>query len=456
MVPPPKLATLAPMPAPTRLFNRAYLGLLLTQFFGAMNDNVVKQLLVFAVASGGIWSDKLGAGGQSYPLLCLTVPFIVLSGIAGQLADRFDKQKITLWVKIAEIGIALVAMVGVLLANIWIAMFGLLLLAIQSAFFGPAKYGMIPEIVRDKDLSQANGTINMATNIAVIAGTVIAGPLYAMVDPRGPNLETYRQMRAWFGMPAAEGDTAPVLLAPGLVIMAIAVLGLVVCLLIPRLSPMNPGLKIDWNPFRPYWGALRDMARSSLLLVAIAWAFFYLIGMLALTTITDYTALLEVSQTRTGYLLGILGIAIGIGSVTAGLISGKHIEPRLVPVGAVGMSICFLLLGVTTPTYGGVALQLAGAGFFAGFYIVPLQTLLQHLSPDDERGRFLGTANALSFVASSLAAVIFYLARAGMNLPANRLFLLCAILASVGSGVLIWRLRKLIADPSIRRSAETV
>ena len=125
----------------------------------------------------------------------------------------------------------------------------MLLLAIQSAFFGPAKYGMIPEIVRDEDLSQANGSINMATNIAVIAGTLASGPIYTLLHP------------------ASAGSAAPVAeavpSAPGLALLLVAAIGLAASLFIPRLEAMNPGLKIDWNPFRPYVGAVREMARDA-------------------------------------------------------------------------------------------------------------------------------------------------------------------------------------------------
>jgi MFS family permease len=428
------------MPSPTRLFNRGFVALMFTQFFGAMNDNLLKGVLTFAVAAGGIWANQLGQGGQAYVGLCLTVPFILLSGIAGQLADRTSKQWITLVVKWAEIGIALVGLAAFFWGNIWVALAAMLLLAIQSAFFGPAKYGMIPEIVRDQDLSQANGSMNMATNIAVIAGTLASGPIYTLMHPESAGADAARPLPE--AMPSA----------PGLALLAVAVVGLGASLFIPALKAMNPGLKVDWNPIRPYVGAVRDMARTSLLLVATAWAFFYLIGMLALLVLPDYRDLLKVTPTQASYLLGTLGVAIGIGSVTAGLISGKHIEPRLIPVGAVGMTVFFALLGSLPLHYGTVMALLLGVGMFAGLYIVPLQALLQHLSPPDERGRFLGTANALSFIASTLASLIFLFARSVLQLPSNRVFLICAVLAFAGTGVLIWRMRKLIADPAVRHS----
>ena len=417
------------------LFNRSFISLVFTQFFGAVNDNLLKGVLTFAVASGGVWAGQLGKGGQSYVGLCLTVPFIVLSGFAGQLADRNSKSSITFLVKLAEIGIALVGLAAFLAGNLWLAMATMLLLAIQSAFFGPAKYGMIPELVGDASLSQANGTINMFTNIAVIVGTLLAGPIYSAFQPE----------------PGA--PHAALTWAPGAALIVVALVGFVCCLPLPKLRAMDPGVRLSWNLADTYWTALREMSRGPLLSVALAWSGFYLIGMLALLILPDYRELLGVTPTKASYLLGTLGISIGLGSVGAGLISGKHIEPRLIPVGAVGMTLFFALLGLLPVNYPVVAALLAGAGFFAGFYIVPLQSLLQHLSPADERGRFLGTANALSFVASSLGSLVFLVCRNTFSIPSNRVFLVCAALALIGSGALLWRLRKLIADPSVRRGA---
>ena len=237
---------------------------MLTQFFGAVNDNLLKGVLSFAVAAGGIWANQLGEGGQAYVGLCLTIPFILLSGFAGQLADRTSKQKVTRAVKCAEIGIAMVGLAAFLANNLWVALGAMLLLAIQSSFFGPAKYGMIPELVQEEDLSQANGSINMFTNIAVIVGTLLAGPVYSFfqpeVDPENPGT-LLAEPQAW---------------VPGAAFLVIALLGFASCLFIPRLKAMDPGLKINWNPFGLYLGAMREMAKSALIIVALAWAFFYM------------------------------------------------------------------------------------------------------------------------------------------------------------------------------------
>ncbi len=422
----------------SNLLKRGFLSLLVTQFFGAANDNVLKQVLTLMVATG-LWANKLGPGGQSYVALCLTIPFILLSGFAGQVADRHSKRTVMLGVKIAEIPIVTIAAVGLYLQNLWLTLGAFLLLAIQSTFFGPAKYGVVPELVDDGDLSRANGTLNMLTNIAIIIGIVIAGPV---ADLYYPTIN---------GVP--DPSTSPVVWIPGLVLLIIAGFGLLAILLMPRLKPCDPDLCYDFNPFGIYLIALKEMAKSPLLIIAFAWAFFYLIGMMALLILPEYQQILtlkgrQITYTENSYLFGILAIAIGLGSVLAGLISGHHIKPRLIPIGAVGMTISFVLLGLITPTYWSVAVMLLLVGIFAGFYIVPLQALLQKLSPDTERGRFLGTANALSFVFSSLGAVLYWLAADPLKIPANRIFLMCGVLAILGTGYALLRLRGLLKEHS--------
>lgn len=114
---------------------------------------------------------------KSVPALCLRFPSLCCSGFAGQVADRFSKQDVIRWVKLAEIPISILGFAGFYWQNLNLTLLALLLLSAQSAFFGPAKYGVIPELVAEGNLSQANGFINMFTNLAVIAGSPAAGPI---------------------------------------------------------------------------------------------------------------------------------------------------------------------------------------------------------------------------------------------------------------------------------------
>lgn len=415
----------------SNLFKRGFLSLIVMQFFGAMNDNVIKGVLTFMVIDGA-WAGQLGDGGQGIVGICFTVPFILLSGIAGQLADRHSKRTVTWWVKIAEIPIALTAAVGFFTGNLWIALLALIALTCQSSFFGPAKYGMIPELVEDSELSRANGTINMMTNAAVIVGTLVAGMVSDRYSPQG-----------------ADGG---ILWLPGAVLVAIAVLGLLASLFLTPLPIGDRKLTYELNPFVTYLGTIREMAKSRLLMVMMAWGYFYLLAGIALFIVPEYTVVLNITRSEASILMGVLGVAIGVGCAAAGLISGHRIEPRLIPVGAAGLVLFFALLGAVPPelanrdgvlrvALSNVAWFILGAGFFSGFYIIPLQALLQKLSPDDERGRFLGTANAVSFAFMTVAAAFFWLIRPAFGNQPQAIFYVCSLLMAAGTAFFLWELR---------------
>ncbi|MEM6692060.1 MAG: MFS transporter, partial [Planctomycetota bacterium] len=380
------------------LTNRNYVSLLAVQFFGAMNDNVLKGVLTFMVIDG-VWSGHLGPGGQAIIGVCFTLPFIALSGYAGQIADRFSKQTLTRWLKWSEVPIAVTAGFGFAIGSLWITLFALILLTCQSAFFGPAKYGMIPELVPPQLLSKANGTINMMTNLAVIIGTLIAGSVSDRFWPQNG-------APGWGSLPL-------------IAMTIIAVLGLVSAQTLQRVQGGDRNIRWQLNPFKTYIETIIAMSMTRLLMVMMAWGFFYLLAGIALFIIPEYTTVMKIDRTAASVLMGVLGISVGVGCALAGWISGDSIRPRMVVFGAVGLTLFFALLGLVDPPIingnsmravatSNVSWFIFGAGVSAGFYIVPLQALLQQLSPKDARGRFLGTANAVSFASMTLAAAVYY------------------------------------------------
>ena len=412
------------------MLNRGFMSLIATQFFGAMNDNVLKGILTFMVIDGA-WSGDLGEGGQGIVGVCFTVPFILLSAFAGQLADRFSKRTVTLWVKALEIPIAALAGLGFYIGNLWVTLAALVALTCQSSFFGPAKYGMIPELVGDDQLSRANGTINMLTNAAVIVGTLVAG---VVSDRYSPQVEV--SAVSW--LPAAA-------------LLVIAVLGFVSSWFLTDLKSGDQSMKYEWNPFATYLSTIQEMAKTPLLMIMLAWGYFYLLAGIALFIVPEYTIVLDISRAEASVLMGVLGIAIGVGCGVAGFVSGRHIEPRLIPVGAIGLTLFFFLLAYVPPSlssgegsariaFSNVSWFILGAGFFAGFYIVPLQALLQGLSPDAERGQYLGTANAVSFGFMTLAAVFYWLVRDSFGNQPQLIFFLCSALMAVGAAFFMWQL----------------
>ncbi len=168
---------------------------------------------------------------------------------------------------------------------------------------------------------------------------------------------------------------------------------------------------------------------------------------------------MQCDRAEASVLLGILGVAIGLGSVSAGLISGHRIEPRLIPIGAAGITVFFVLLGTVEPSlpalptkirvaFSSVGGFIFGAGVFAGFYIIPLQAMLQKLSPDDERGRFLGTANAISFSFLAVASLLYWIIKPLFIGAPQRIFLVSAALMLVGAVFFLVKLRHTVLSPT--------
>ena len=230
---------------------------------------------------------------------------------------------------------------------------------------------------------------------------------------------------------------------------------------LPRLEPGDRKLKYNFNPFSTYYATFQEIARTPLLMVMLAWGYFYFLAGLALLIIPEYTVVLqayEVTRTEVSVLLGVMGVAIGLGSAAAGLISGHTIRPKLIPIGAVGLTIFFGLLGAVPPTlpdmapiwrvlFSSISAFIFGAGVFAGFYIIPLQALLQRLSPDDERGRLLGTANGLSFTFLTLSSLVYWIIRPAFGTSEGeqhpeKIFLISSVLMIVGAFFFFWRMKR--------------
>jgi acyl-[acyl-carrier-protein]-phospholipid O-acyltransferase/long-chain-fatty-acid--[acyl-carrier-protein] ligase len=404
------------------MWNRGFLSLLATQFFEAASDNIVKGVIVFAVAVGGPWEAVFGKGGNGIVGVAFTLPFILLSAFGGRIADRSSKSRITVVLKAISLAVCAFCAIEFARGSAWGSLAALIAFAIVSAFFGPVKYGMIAELVAPKDLARANGVINMATNVAVIVGTLVAG-LVA------------RDWKDGFVDGAPDGVSAWL---PGLAMAVFVTLGFLTCLTLPKLAPQNPSLPVDPNPFSTYVSTTREMAKSPLLVVCAAWTFFYFVAAVVLLILPDYSSYLGVKDDETGILMAALGVAIGVGCVTAAYLDSPARRPLFVPAGAFGLAVGFGLLGFAPPHFGVTMALLALVGLVAGFYIIPLQSMLQALAPDDLRGRVLGTANGYSFLMGAVGSGLF-LALRQADMPSNRIFLvLFGLCFAAGLAALLW------------------
>ncbi|MDP7010484.1 MAG: MFS transporter [Verrucomicrobiota bacterium] len=280
----------------------------------------------------------MGKGGQSVGALALVLPFLFFGAIAGQLADRYSKQRMTVIVKQAEFLIVLVAFTGFCFNMVWLCLLAMFLLGTQSAFFGPAKYGVIPELVHESRISMANAVIITLTNLAaILAMSIMGGRIY----------EEYRGT-------AAEGVPDGLLWLPGLVLLLFAILGLISAKQMPPLKAGAPEMKVKWEFFAPYFRTIRKMLSGDtpIFVVCLLKAIFYMLAYTITLILLDYTVVLGMTEKAVSfYLLGTIGIAIAAGSVLAGVVSRGGIQPRLILAGSIGLGISGVLLALAPSSY---------------------------------------------------------------------------------------------------------
>ncbi len=407
-----------------RLASRNFLGLCLTQFFGAVNDNALKGVILGLVAVGMPWDRVLGDGGTGWVSVMLTAPFVLLLGYAGQLADRHRKDRMIIATRIAEVFIGIVVFVGFVLDQPWIVLLGFVLLASESAFFSPAKYGSVVEVVGKRHVNTANGVMSLTTNVAIIAGMAISGPLREWAESGGDEMRVAGHEVGRYSI-------------VGAAIVVLAILGLGTSLLMRGLRPANPGLRQDWNPFGTYLTVYRLVRGSVVWDATIVWSVFWGAAALVVAIVPEYQEPMGLSPNEYAFLMASFGFGIGPGSVTAGLVSGARIRGGLVVLGGLGCGATFTLLGVLTPADFGTGplgywmlwALLFIAAFFAGLFLIPLTTIQMVWSPPEGRARVLCTANALCFLMMTLTGVLFAVVR--------HLGLIAPFQAFLGAGILL-------------------
>ncbi|MCH2181416.1 MAG: MFS transporter [Mariniblastus sp.] len=405
---------------------RGFYFLNVTQFLGAFNDNILKQLLIYGLAMGGIWAGTLGQGGQAWASICLAIPFVLFSGFAGQFSDKYSKHRVSIMAKWTEIPIALIAFYGLWTQSLTLTMSALFIIALQSTFFSPAKFGILPELVPVKLLSRANGTINMFTWSAIILGCLAGGPIY----------EYY----------SGKYGGEPVLWLPGIALLIVGVLGTIASHGISAVPAQNPKLKISYWMVDGYFQSWCKFRGTTAMTALFAYAFFYMIivGVGAMI-VADYTELLNISTTWTSVLFGILVIFMGVGDYIAGLASKGRIRHEMLTFGNVGVVVAFTALGFVPANYYLVALLLGLGGFMCGFVMVPLQTMIQYLAGDEQRGQFIGFWNCVTFSGVIIGNLCFYGIR-NLGVRPEHLWILCALLTVVFQLLYFFRWRRPFAE----------
>ncbi len=404
---------------------RRFLPLALTQFLGAFNDNLFKNALVILITY--VLAQRSGLNAQVLVVLAggiFILPFFLFSATAGQLADKYDKAWLTRWIKLAEILFMLMAAAGFYLHSVGLLMAVLFLMGTHSTFFGPIKYGILPDHLHEDELVAGNALIETTTFLAILGGTLLGG--LAIL---------------------AEGG---VTLVSALVI-AVAVAGWLVSRFIPATQPVVPGMRVGLNLFRETWAIIRH-ARGNravfLCILGISW--FWMVGatFLSLFPTLGKDVMGANEQVVTLFLIA-FSVGIALGSLLCNRLLKGQVHATYAPLGALGISLFAVdlylasqhfstsggeLIGVADflrrPAAWRVLADLMGVAVSGGLFIVPLYAMVQQRSEPSHRARNIAAnnvVNALFMVVG--AAISAALLERGATVP--ELFLLMALLNGV-------------------------
>lgn len=423
------------------LSTRRFLPMFITQFFGALNDNVYKQALLLVITYG--WINQQAADVSTLnnlAALLFILPYFIFSATAGQIADKFERSQLIRGIKILEIVIMLIGSAGFLLGNLWLLLLALFMMGTHSTFFGPIKYAILPEILKPNELMSGNALFQSGTSIAILIGMILGGAVISM----------------------SQGN----LIWISLTVVVIAVLGYFSSRFILKQKVSSPELKIDWNFFRTSFQTLKyakSLPLIFMILLGNSWYWFY--GATYLTQIPQLTQQnLHASENVVSLLLTFFSVGIGVGSLLCRRIGGSEVNIKMVPIGAIGLTLFAFYLALSlafVPERTGAMMNVAdmfnhGAiyyhvmlavtllGISGGFYIVPLYAMMQAYSPRSHRARVVAANNILNAVFMVSSAVFSIIILSVLKIDIKILFSITAVLSAGFTLWLLYRLKPML------------
>jgi len=391
-------------------------ALIATQFQGAFSDNALKWLVSFLVLESGVSRERRDFLFVLVVPLVFAIPFVIFSIPGGYFADRFSKRSVTVWTKRLELLTMGLATYALWLNRLDLAAVALFLVCTQEAIFGPSKYGLLPELLPTSKLSWGNGVIELWTLLAAIGGTLAGGFLTHYFHGR----------QQW----------------SGIFFMGMGIFGLLTSLGISRVPAADPARRFHWNWPKELLEEIQRMKQDTVLWVAVvANTFFWFLGAILLLNIVLYaTDILRVDEARSSYLLAALSLGIGAGSFVAGYASGRKIEMGMILPGLTGIVLATGSLFVPGLSYEMVMVLLFVLGGCAGFFVVPVNALIQNRPQPEVKGRVIGASNFLSFGGIALQPLVQYLMLKLGHPDPGHVFLICSIACVVMAFVFAWML----------------
>lgn len=419
------------------LKERRFLPLFVTQFLGAFNDNLFKQAMVLVVVYQIYQDPKYEQSFTAIASALSIIAFVLLSALAGQLADAFDKSRIIRIVKTAEIFIMMFGGAGLLLAQAGhtnVAMIMMLAtifaLGVHSTFFGPIKYAILPQHLKEDEVLGGTGLVESATYIAILLGTVLAG--FIKVE------------HAVIGT------------------LIVAGIGWLTGRQVPPAPRQGPKLEINYNPFTSSWRLISNTMHIRRLFLAIcAISFFWTMGIVLIVIFTPLAKNVLTADPHVATLLtALFSVGIAIGSVAINSLLKGHTSAKYGPVTVMimGVFVCLFswLCEAWTPAAPGhlyttlefiaapmawfVIAALVGIAIFGGMFVVPLYAFLTTTVHQDETARTVAANNVVNSGAMAVGSVIVSILT-NWGVGSTHMLYLVAAMCPV-SAWLAWKLHK--------------
>ncbi len=389
------------------LKSRQFFPFFMTQFFGAMNDNLFKTVILIsftliAAEQAGAWSN--------FANMAFVLPFFLFSAKSGYYADQVEKSAWIQKIKLLEIIIMSFGVVCLWFDALWGMVALLFLMGTQSTLFGPVKYSIIPQHVQREDLNTANAWVELGTFLAILVGNIIAGLVFEIETPK---------------------------LVISILLITFAIIGW----FSSRSIPDAPSLAMPDKPVQKHstWSLIKHAKQNrSVFLSMLGVSWFWFLGAAYLTQLPVYTSqYLSSTESVITMFLVAFSVGIGIGSLLCSLLSAGKVEIGLVPLGALGLSIFGGFLAAIPPitgtelslgdalassTHWQVFFMLIGVGISGGLYIVPLYGLIQTRSEESERAQMIAANNILNALFMVMASIFGLVVLAVLKLGLDTFF----------------------------------
>lgn len=418
---------------------RRFLPLFLTQFLGAVNDNLFKNALVLLILYD--IADKAGLNGQVLVTAAAGIfilPFFLFSATAGQCADRFEKSALIKWIKAAEIGVMGLGAASILLGDVTFQIGVLFLMGTQSAFFGPVKYSILPDHLHGHEIIAGNALVEAGTFAAILIGTIAGGLL--ILRPDGASI-------------------VPI----GMVGLAVA--GFTASLFVPKAPAPAPDLAISPNIAAETWRMIKAAkTRRDIFLSILGISWFWLVGATFLAQIPAFAKdVLGTDETVVTLFLTLFSVGIALGALLCNRLLKGEVSAKYIPLGALGMTLFILDLywathavAATSPLINAKVFMgqagnwriigdLLGVSVSAGLFIVPLYAILQTRGDSTERSRIIAANNILN-----AAFMVFGAVAASAMLAADVSVPMVFLVVAITNGLVAIYICRLLPDALIK------